>query len=170
MPNQATLNAIAPSPSVPEWKLNYIRNNEGFRDTPYKDTKGNLTIGYGFKYGDPIATPLIPADVWQGKRKLTVPEAEAVLLKRALVAEADAQKFVTPQVYGNLSPEQQLAITDMAYNLGYPSLSGFNDMRTALTAGNTFNAQKELLNSKYAREDVPNRAKRNSQLIIKGKK
>jgi len=148
--------------------LDYIINNEGFRNKAYTDTKGVNTVGYGFAYNDPIAKKYIPQSVWDGKVSLDHQTAQKVLLERIALAESDAEKFVGAETYKNLSDNQRLALTDMSYNLGSTRLRKFKKMKEGFQEGDYKKASKELLDSKYAKNDVPMRALRNASLVYTG--
>lgn len=141
----------------------YIAENEGYRDTIYKDTKGKRTVGYGANIDDPTVAALFDKDVVSGKRAVTKQEATDVLNKLKERAIKDAIQFAGEDVFNRLSLEQKRSLVDMSYNLGLPSLLGFKGMKKALAEGNYEMAGKEMLDSKYAREDVPNRARRNAE-------
>lgn len=148
-------------------RLEYIKSNEGFRDRIYKDTKGKNTIGYGFNLDDSTVRKLVPADVVSGKRPLTKAEAEPILMQLSKVAENDAMTYVGAGTYKKMSPFKKMALNDMAYNMGLAGLNSFDDMRAALVSDNTTESAKQLLDSKYAREDVPLRALKNAALIVR---
>lgn len=142
----------------------YTKREEGFRGSIYQDTSGHKSIGYGFNLDDPSMRRMISNDVLNGKRELTNREADSIFSKAFAKAQDDATRFVGPSTWGKLSTSQQKALTDMSYNLGLNKLNGFKNMRSALQAGDYNKASGEVLKSNYASE-VPNRAKRNSQLL-----
>lgn len=154
-------------PSVDPLTVEYIKSNEGYRDSVYKDTKGKKTIGYGFNIDDETVRSMVHPDVVQGKRKITQQESDEIITKLIERASKDAQTYVGKDTFGKLSATQKLALTDMAYNIGLSSLNNFNNMRAGLVKGDKLKAKMELLNSKYAREDVPARALKNSLLMEK---
>lgn len=141
-----------------------LASEEGFRPDVYKDTEGFPTVGYGFRTNNPY----VPQDVRAGKRQMTRQEADAILQTRLIpIAIQDAQSYVGSDVFSRLDPERQLALIDLAYNLGGPKLNSFKNMRAALLSGNYDQASAELLNSLYAKQ-VPNRAKRNYTTLKTG--
>jgi lysozyme len=134
-----------------------IIGEEGFRDKSYKDTRGNRTIGYGFKEG--------PA-----KYMSYVDEKTALKMFREYympIARQTAANFVGPELFNTLDGSRQLALIDMAYNMGPAGLSKFKNVRGAVLRGDFETAGKEILNSKYAKQ-VPNRAKRNAMRLATG--
>jgi len=151
----------------PDPLLDFIAENEGFRSTVYKDTKGLNTVGYGFNLTDPSVSALISSDVTEGRREMRRLEAEGVLQKRAAQATQDAKIFLGGDVaFNKLSENQKIGVVDMSFNMGLTRLRKFKKLRAALIKGDKVEAAKEVLDSKYARKDVPNRALKNATLIL----
>jgi len=69
--------------------------------------------------------------------------------------------------FTNLTNSQKKALIDMSYNMGLTRLNKFKELRKALFAGDKMSAKREVLDSKYAREDVPSRALKNANLMLK---
>jgi lysozyme len=132
-----------------------ILTEEGFRETPYKDTEGNTTVGIGFKEGP-------------GAKRSAITLDQAVELLRTYYipqARRAATNYVGEGVFAKLGPSRQQALIDMAYNLGPSRLTKFYRLRNAILSGNWDAAGKEILNSKYATQ-VPNRARRNALRMV----
>ena len=69
----------------------------------------------------------------------------------------------------NLWPESvRLALMNMGFQLGVTGLLGFQKMLRAMEAEDWETAAKEALDSKWAKEDTPVRAKRIAALIREG--
>lgn len=141
----------------------YTQKEEGFKGMPYMDTKGNKTVGYGFKMDGP-ASKYIPQSVHDGKRALTKEEATGIFNKLYPQAVETAQKF-SGENWNRLSNNQKKSLTDMAYQLGSSKLNNFKNLKEAVQRGHFNTAAREILNSDYA-NDAKNRAQRNSQLIL----
>ena len=125
--------------------LRDLKRDEGFSPKPYKDSEGNLTIGYG---------TLI--------EKISRSEAEWFLKYRLSKAISELRQ-VQPDV--DVLPDNvKLAIWNMAYNLGLPKLLGFRRMWAALEARDYETAAAECLDSKW-RSQVGARAERIAALI-----
>lgn len=129
----------------------YLEENEGRRHFPYKDTEGKLTIGVGFNLDDV---------------GLYDEEIDFILENRIKLAQEALEYHVAG--FKKMPPSVQLALTDMYFNLGWPRLRRFKNMLAAVKLEDWDTAAKEVLNSKYAKQ-VGKRAKRNSDLFIKGK-
>src|SRR5215471_20204162 len=84
-----------------------IERHEGYRQFPYKDSRGYLTVGYG--------------------RNLTsqgITELEGALLLARDVRDIE-QAFTRFQWWGPLEPERKAVLLDMAYQLGFAGLLSF---------------------------------------------
>jgi GH24 family phage-related lysozyme (muramidase) len=146
----------------------YIKGNESFRADIYEDTTGHRTVGHGLNLDDEVTRGMVPSDVVSGKRPITREESRAITQLRIDLAIKDAARYMGgEQNFVNLSNSQKKAIIDMSYNLGLTKLNKFVDLRKALFEGNKLKAKEEVLDSKYAREDVPNRARKNANLMLK---
>ena len=151
--------------SIDQQIKDYIKRNEGYNPNIYNDTKIIPTTGYGFNIKADHIKRLIPRDVLSGKRALTKPESDDIFEKVYTTAVSDAESFVGSKVFNTLPSEKKQVLIDMSYNMGGTKLRGFERMREALISGDMATARKELLDSNYARYDVPNRAMRNANLI-----
>ena len=120
-----------------------IKREEGFVPVVYLDTKGKKTIGYGTLLEDGISEA----------------EAELLLRHRLDLMAGELERSRVGEVYGSLKPAAKRAVLNMAYNMGVPSLLGFQKMWAALAAGDYAEAAGEALDSVYARE-LPARAGR----------
>lgn len=115
--------------------IEQLKRHEGFRGTPYKDTVGKLTIGYGRNLDD---------------RGITPKEAEK-LLKNDISSSKSALFHKIPWVM-RLDEVRQEALINMTYNMGIYGLMGFKNMLTALQYGDYNRVYKEALNSKWAKQ------------------
>ena len=110
-----------------------IKKHEGFRQFPYRDTVGKLTIGYGFNLDDV---------------GLSVEESELILADR--VAAISADLAATYDYYPSLPKEAKAVLIDMQYNLGKVGLSKFKRMHEAFRDGAYLHAATEMLDSRWA--------------------
>ena len=148
--------------------MDYVKGNEGYSSKIYNDTKELETIGYGFRIKDETTRALLPTDVVNGKRDLTREEADSVFKKRFEIAMSDAVSYMGGKDnFSKLTKTQKKGLIDMSYNMGLTSLNGFDELRKALFSGDKLKAKAEVLNSKYATKDVPNRALKNANLMLK---
>lgn len=127
--------------------IEHIKEEEGFRGTPYKDTLGYPTIGYGTK---------LP---------LSKDEAEVLLKLRLdnMKKELQGRMF---KAYGDIDLPKQVweILYHMSYQLGVPNLMNFKKMLRAIVRGKYIKASREMLDSKWALQ-TPNRAERLSTMM-----
>lgn len=128
--------------------IDSIKKNEGFRSSPYTDSLGVPTIGYGTKLG----ISKIEA-TWLLEHRL-----EEMITK--VDSSLALQKI-------ELSSSVKEALYEMAYNLGVHGLFQFKHMMKALKDKDYELASKEALNSKWATQ-VGVRAIELASIISKG--
>jgi lysozyme len=139
--------------------LNDLKKHEGFRADEYKDSKGIPTLGYGTK---------LPLSIYEintfrvtldenKKAHIDIENAEDLLNYRLNTMIIDIQK--KKPIVNELSSERQNVIYNMCYQMGVEGVLKFKKMWLALEKGDYEEASKEMLDSKWAREDSPKRAK-----------
>ena len=149
--------------------IEHIKRYEGFKSEPYTDTKGNWTVGYGRNLE---ANPLT-ADECVALFKATVfkdDDAKRHFFQMLLILDVDqhTEEMRTEMPWVTAHPSNvQLVLSDMAYNIGVPTLKQFTGMIHALRNKDYTTAAYELLNSAYA-EDVKYRAAANARLLAGG--
>lgn len=119
-----------------------LRRDEGVQPKVYRDTLGKLTIGVGRNLSD---------------RELSEDEIE-YLLRNDLARVRDELDRNAPWWRG-MSQRRQDALANMAFNLGWPRLSGFKKMLGFLESGDFQFAADEALASTWAGQ-VGERAQR----------
>jgi lysozyme len=117
---------------------------EGFSATCYTCSANQHTIGFGRNI-DPSGG-------------MGISEAEAGMLLRNDV-ERTIGECKRWSWFDDLDPARQSVIVQLCFQLGYPRLSNFNRMLTAMSEKNYYTAAAELLDSRFA-EQVPARANR----------
>jgi lysozyme len=128
-----------------------LKQEEGFKKFPYKDTMGNLTIGYGlalYKHG--------------------IPEPLAAIITSYILANEIEPQLKTLTWYQNLDSIRQSIILDMAYQLGVGGLLAFNSMIACLANKDYNGAADDLLKSLLAKQ-VPIRTQKHAQIIRTGR-
>lgn len=147
-----------------------IRFNEGVRHSIYRDKFGHFTIGVGFalKRTDAgekfrqIGANIV--EIAQGKASLSSNQVEHLLSLSIIDALADVRKAIPD--FDNLSAGRQNALTDMMFQLGQERFSGFKRMINAVNNKNWPKAAEQLLDSKLALEQTPDRARRNAEKML----
>lgn len=141
--------------------------HEGCKLKPYKCTKGYLTIGVGRNLEtNPLSAEekRVCGDYMHGITK----NAAFYLLRNDIARVIKECEKDIPFWY-NLDDERKYALIDMCFQLGIGGLKGFKKMLAAMGDGNWIKASGECLDSKYAREDSPTRAKRIAKTIEFGR-
>jgi len=111
-----------------------LERHEGLRLTPYLDTVGKMTIGYGRNLDD---------------NGITQWEAEMLLAYDIGIATI-AVVEVIPTIFLGLNDVRQEILINMIYNLGPTRLLGFKKMIAALDAFDYEKAADEMLDSRWA--------------------
>ncbi|MCE9585719.1 glycoside hydrolase family protein, partial [Candidatus Uhrbacteria bacterium] len=138
----------------------YTVANEGFRNKPYIDSRGFLTVGVGHKLSGPN-DPL--------NRELSDQEIKDLYAqdysKHANEARASASRHGVN--FDSLSPNRQAVLVDMAFNMGAAQGGGLDDFKLMWEGikNNNYNqASAEILSSEYAGQ-VPGRARGNADIM-----
>ena len=133
--------------------------NEGFVPTVYKDTEGYDTIGIGHK----LTKEEINSGKINGKPIEDLDHQDLIKLYRQDIAKHDKDTDRLVKSKGvdinSLPQDAQDVLREMGYNMGAGSLGKFNKMFKALKAGDYKEAQKQALDSKWAKQ-VKGRATR----------
>lgn len=122
--------------------------HEGLRLKPYRDTVGKLTIGVG-----------------RNLEGVGISQEEAFYLLDNDIRQV-IQQLDTIPIYSKLDPQKQIALADMAFNLGFNGILKFKRMWAALETADYVTATREMLNSVWA-EGAPNRAQALMNLMSK---
>lgn len=132
-----------------------IQCSEGFRAEKYKDTNGYWTIGFGHNL-DASGKRLETLLLW---------EAEELFASDFDHHKTGAEKM---EEYHVIDDIRKLALLDMVFQMGLGGVKKFLNMLRWIKQKHYENAAQELLDSKYAKTDSPNRAQRNAQLLRSG--
>lgn len=129
--------------------LKLLERLEGFRQHPYRDTRGKLTIGFGRNLDD-----------------VGISRAEAKhLLANDL--ETIRKHLSTRSWWPQDEPVRQDVLVTMGYQLGVRGLSGFRLMLKAVDRREWRTAALEMLDSEWARQ-TPLRAQRLALMMQTG--
>ena len=131
--------------------LAQLKEHEGLRLFAYVCPAGRLTIGWGHNCE---ASPV------DGVRKvgdrITRSEAERLLAQDVQICAEQLDAYAP--CWRQMENARQAVLLNMCFNVGARSLRGFGKMWQALSLGNYGKAADEMLDSKWARKDVPRRA------------
>jgi lysozyme len=131
--------------------LESLKRHEGFRQFPYTDTVGILTVGYGRNLED-----------------VGVSRDEAAMLLEGDVTAAIALCLQAFPWLATVDDVRAAVIVEMAVNLGIDRLKGFKKMLAACEKGDYALAAAEALASKW-RTQVGARAFRLARQLESGK-
>jgi lysozyme len=125
-----------------------LRKDEGLRLTPYRDSEGVLTIGYGTNI-----------------ENISIEEAEFLLQHRVALAAKDLMIFL-PWA-SQLDPARYNVLHNMVYNMGISRLMQFHNTLAAVQVGNWQAAKDGMLASLWAKQVGP-RAVRLAETMLTG--
>lgn len=128
-----------------------VKEHEGLRLKPYRCTADKLTIGYGRNLDD---------------RGISVAEAEFLLNYDLSWCEASARHSI-PR-FSKLSSLRQEVLVEMVFQLGLAGVLRFKRMIQAIRDKDYTLAAAEMLDSKWAQQDTPARAKRLAERFRRG--
>ncbi len=109
-----------------------LQRHEGWREKPYKDSVGILTIAWGRNL-DQVG--------------ISLEEGDFMLENDITTAESECEKRFS--FFSDLNDIRQEVLTNMMFNLGWPRLSGFKNMIAALEEVDYELAAAEMLDSKW---------------------
>ncbi len=117
--------------------LNYdpitqLKHHEGFRATPYTDSVGILTIGYGLNL------------------EAGITEREASVLLENRIRYLRSRLSMVIAFWHDIPPQWQDVLTNMAYNIGISGLLKFKKMLTAMEKKDCDLIGKEMFHSLWA--------------------
>jgi len=129
----------------------FVQQWEGFSSKAYTDSRGNLTIGYGFNLSDSSAQTKLEAHGinYRGLLKggqITAAQAESLLLQEVAIATATAQEFFPS--FDKHPYSVKRILVDLSYNLG-PKVENFVKFKAAIERFDYKTASRELVNSKW---------------------
>ena len=128
-----------------------IAKHEGYEPKVYKCTNGYDTIGYGFAIKDLYMEKEV-AD-------LIIDQKINKILKRISADEDWGDWFLEkPQAI-------QEVLINMIYQIGFSGVKRFRKTIQYIKDDNFLMASEEMLDSKWAKSDSPNRAKELSEIV-----
>lgn len=124
-----------------------LKKDEGFSGSPYLDTVGKTTIGYGRNLDD---------------KPITKDEADMLLTTDAVEAFEDAAALFNQ--FDEFNPMVQVVFSAMCYQMGKAGLSTFRRMIFAANAADWDEVVVQMRDSKWYSQ-TPNRAERYIKII-----
>ena len=184
--DQFALNSLLPNDPTtdPDFELkdrlkNLLAYEEGKIVLPnglhvaYKDSKGILTIGYGFNLEDGSAPDVL--------RQVTTKTTTALKSKSEFLTEQEARAllFIAEEValsgvrsifhdYSRLDLPRRVVLAAMVYQMGAGRFSKFRRLIAAVISFDWAAAVQSMVESQWARRDSPKRAHRMADAMRSG--
>lgn len=137
-----------------------VKAFEGYSSSPYLDTRGNWTIGYGHK--------VHPRDLDNYAAGITEETAEELLDTDIDVARAGAMNvFGAGGVWGKLKPSARVVLTVMVYQVGAGKASTFMRLKKCISRLDYIGAAVEMIDSRWCQQ-TPGRVRSLAALICEG--
>lgn len=127
-----------------------LKQEEGLRLSPYRDSEGYLTIGYGHCLD---------------KKPISQRAAEVIFDDD--VADAEASVGARLSWARHLDPPRWAVLVGMAYQMGIGGLLDFTKALAAIERSEWDEAAREMLDSRWARQ-TPERARRLAEQVRTG--
>ena len=128
--------------------IDMLKVHEGFRATPYRDTEGKLTVGFGRNLDDNPLTPAERAHLGLGPNdpltRITQEQAE-YLFNNDLMSASNSAMNIFGDAWNNLNDARKSVIVNMIYNMGAGDFREFQDMIKAVKEGDWNKAAQEML-------------------------
>jgi len=128
----------------------WIKMNEGLVLKLFKCTAGKFSIGYSRNIED---------------NGISKDEAELMLKNDLETARTTLYNIFGFEFFLLLPDNCKTVLIDMMYTLGAAKFRTFTRLIQAVKNKDFYEAATEIFDSKYARKDVPERAKRNAKLM-----
>lgn len=136
----------------------YLTFEEGRRSIAYKDTKGLWTNGIGHL--------IQPGEEWMKDTILNNDQIDDIFASDMKAATLGAAGTINN--YYGLDQVRQAAIIGMVFQLGLAGFKAFHDAITAIERSDYQAASDAMLDSKWAKIDTPQRAKRAALMMTSG--
>jgi len=161
--------------------LETLKIHEGFKSYLYKCSSGKWTIGFGRNIQDKglsqkecealfgINVPFAGQVEFLKDKTVTKEQAEFLLKNDMFDAEKLIMKYY-PEIYKRLNDARKNVLVNMVFNMGIgkDGLGGFVGFLKALCEGNYSLAAHEMLDSKWARKQVGQRATYLAEIMLTG--
>jgi lysozyme len=146
-----------------------LRSHEGVRDKPYICPAGKLTIGIGRNIEDRPFTGTDLRDMFNAREieiRLT-PAGIQRLLDADMALHLTFCRSLIPG-WQEIDDVRQTVLCEMCFQLGPTRLMGFKQMMKAIEGRDWTQAAAEALDSKWAKNDTPERARYLASILKTG--
>lgn len=124
-----------------------LLDQEGMKNTPYKDTEGYWTVGVGHRITDPDTLKRL-----NNGESITYSDDQLMGWFEKDVGTATEGAKKNFDGFNSYSPKMQDALISMNYQLGTDGTRKFKDFRAALAKGDYATAKAELDDSEWAKQ------------------
>ena len=139
-------------------------NSEGFRSKAYRDTKGLLTIGYGFNLQQSGAKQIMAKFGLDYNSYVNGKEMDRATAEKLFNYHYNEKvAYVNKNFPGLRYSSEREVLIDMSFNLG--SLSGFNKLQQAARNNDPKGMAIEILDSAYCTQ-VKSRCLKNALNLL----
>lgn len=147
-----------------------IRLHEGYRENPYLCPTGHWSVGWGHNVHFAELRSFAPhRTVGKLLDALSDPQNhERWLAQDVNRAIWDAERYVGTETWNRLSDARQEVLSEAAFQLGYTGLCGFVRLRAAIIACEWVRAEAEMLDSRVAKEQAPERWRKLASRMLEG--
>lgn len=137
--------------------LRMIMSEEAYSSTPYLDTNGVWTVGFGSTIMYTRSRQRVSAYTHSVSRDEAIDNLYCGIAAAVKIAQTFVNNFAT------LSSVRQCVLVMMAYQMGNGLLT-FGNTKRLIESNQHDEVPAEMMNSKWARIDSPNRAKRTTKI------
>ena len=146
-----------------------IEFEEGFKEIPYQDTEGLWSVGIGMC----LERSIISTQEWKtlldrGWIRVTVTHEGARLLSNNRLAQLKHALSVALPAWSEISEVRREVLIHMAYQMGMGFIGKFPKFIAAVNDRDWVWAKRHGLDSVWAREQTPSRAKRLMNTLERG--
>ena len=155
---------------MPDFKalIERITENEGYRQSVYECSNGVPTVGIGQALKDFDPTPELCKMIidWQIEKKLIqIAKDHAQIDVATVVSKIHLSLSDKIEFYSELPPMIQGILIEQSYQMGIRGMMQFKKMLKAMKEKDWKEASSQMLDSKWARFDSPQRAERLADIV-----
>ena len=155
---------------MPDFKelIDRITENEGYREGVYDCSLGFKTCGIGFALKDleispELAYKIIKWQIDEGIIRISKEHSQEKVAE--LLGDLHLKWGKNLDFYDDLPPMIQGILIEMSFQLGFAGTNLFRKMLGAMKVKDWKEASNQMLDSKWARSDSPQRAKRLADIV-----
>ncbi len=148
--------------ALPKYTAPVVDFEEGFRPKAYYDTRGFPTIGSGFLLCK-VNAPLAHYANFKLSRTVSLIMLDELMQESQAVASTRFRN-----AWASMNDDRRAILLSMLHQLGTEGVMGFRKFLSAVEASNWREAYNQMLDSKWAKKDTPERAQRHALVMYHG--